>query len=587
MAGNKPISDAAFVPETDVTLISGLAGFKSGTPNTNVKISGTDLKNSVLSGAVTSFTNAFGTFVTGTTNTSATGAVNIGSLDLSATGTTDSTTFLRGDNTWAVPPNDNDNTTYTLGTASQTTFGQIDLTPSTGSADAVTLTGAGTVSVASDASGAITITGSGGGGAASFTTLTPADIIDWDYATDGPNIVLTTGTTFENVLTVDDITEFPEGTEGWFIVTRDTNGVFKLPDEDDGSAVGITSLVPGGDISTGGSAPTVFHYVYDGETFWWTKFNNMEQPLNYPELPPGVDYTTADLLYYQDPRSYNTSSTTAVAVPNNTLVEDLSATNDNITGWRTTVSSSSYDIDFYPKGALVNTANPLGAAFYSFNGGTQNRIVRLNDYGAQISNTTTFSAWIQGPYNLSSAYQTLVDYDGGSSYVQALYLDFGEWVYSYSPVIANFTYPQLKNWQAASTSGLGTDLSNEWLFVNICNLPGSGTGKVKMGIGCKSSRDWAIANPPAVPGGTTNWDYEEGDGTGATVPVNADGMWFEEFTNVSNTETNIVNVNIFNGINAIAEDFEGHLGICGIFTKYLSNSDMTANFNATQGNYFT
>ena len=53
---------------------------------------------------VASFTNANGTFVSaGTANTNATGAVTMGTIDLSATGTKNGTTFLRGDNTWAVP----------------------------------------------------------------------------------------------------------------------------------------------------------------------------------------------------------------------------------------------------------------------------------------------------------------------------------------------------------------------------------------------------------------------------------------------------------------------------------------------------
>ena len=53
---------------------------------------------------VTSFTNANGTFVSATTvNTTATGAVTMGSIDLSASGTAGATTFLRGDNTWAAP----------------------------------------------------------------------------------------------------------------------------------------------------------------------------------------------------------------------------------------------------------------------------------------------------------------------------------------------------------------------------------------------------------------------------------------------------------------------------------------------------
>jgi len=51
---------------------------------------------------VETFTNANGTFVSAATvNTGAIGAVTTGIIDLSATGTKDATTFLRGDNTWA------------------------------------------------------------------------------------------------------------------------------------------------------------------------------------------------------------------------------------------------------------------------------------------------------------------------------------------------------------------------------------------------------------------------------------------------------------------------------------------------------
>jgi hypothetical protein len=52
---------------------------------------------------VTSFTNAFGSFISGTANSAATGAVNMGTINLSASGTPSATTFLRGDNQWATP----------------------------------------------------------------------------------------------------------------------------------------------------------------------------------------------------------------------------------------------------------------------------------------------------------------------------------------------------------------------------------------------------------------------------------------------------------------------------------------------------
>ena len=56
-------------------------------------------------GGVGTFTNAFGTYITGTANSTATGAVSVGTIDLSAVdGTSNATTkFLSKDNTWDVP----------------------------------------------------------------------------------------------------------------------------------------------------------------------------------------------------------------------------------------------------------------------------------------------------------------------------------------------------------------------------------------------------------------------------------------------------------------------------------------------------
>ena len=89
------------------------------------------------SGGVTSFTNAFGTYISGTANTSATGAVTIGTIDLNAVDGTAiaGTRFLSKDNTWDVPA-------YTVyNVASSTTNGLMrifDDTEQTESANAVT-----------------------------------------------------------------------------------------------------------------------------------------------------------------------------------------------------------------------------------------------------------------------------------------------------------------------------------------------------------------------------------------------------------------------------------------------------------------
>jgi len=94
---------------------------------------------------VTTFTNANGTFISaGTVNTAATGAVTVGTLDLSASGAPGATNFLRGDNTWATPAY----ITYTLPT---TNGANPDLV------DDVTIVNDLTVGGAGDFTGQVTI----------------------------------------------------------------------------------------------------------------------------------------------------------------------------------------------------------------------------------------------------------------------------------------------------------------------------------------------------------------------------------------------------------------------------------------------
>ena len=89
---------------------------------------------------VTTFTNANGTFVSASTvNTAATGAVTVGTLDLSASGAPGATNFLRGDNTWATPAY----ITYTLPTTNGANPDLV-LTSSTAVTDTVNLNGVST-----------------------------------------------------------------------------------------------------------------------------------------------------------------------------------------------------------------------------------------------------------------------------------------------------------------------------------------------------------------------------------------------------------------------------------------------------------
>ncbi|QDP61983.1 MAG: hypothetical protein GOVbin2056_66 [Prokaryotic dsDNA virus sp.] len=64
---------------------------------------------SEVGGGVTDISSAAGTYISFPNFNQVTGSVNFGTVDLNATGTANSTTFLRGDNQWAVPPIDNYN----------------------------------------------------------------------------------------------------------------------------------------------------------------------------------------------------------------------------------------------------------------------------------------------------------------------------------------------------------------------------------------------------------------------------------------------------------------------------------------------
>ena len=114
-------------------------------------------------GDVTSFTNANGgTFVAyGTVNTAATGAVTIGDVDLTASGTASATTFLRGDNQWATPAGGTDTTYDLTGTTSGSSV-DVNLVPSTGTTDTLKLTPAGGLTI-TQAAGVITLDTSASG----------------------------------------------------------------------------------------------------------------------------------------------------------------------------------------------------------------------------------------------------------------------------------------------------------------------------------------------------------------------------------------------------------------------------------------
>ena len=95
---NTAATGAVTVGTVDLSAIDGV--------DTSTRFLSKDNVWSIVDPGVTSFTNANGTYVSaGTVNTAADGAVTVGAIDLSAIdGTADATTrFLSKDNTWDVP----------------------------------------------------------------------------------------------------------------------------------------------------------------------------------------------------------------------------------------------------------------------------------------------------------------------------------------------------------------------------------------------------------------------------------------------------------------------------------------------------
>ena len=110
---------------------------------------------------VVNFTNAYGTYITGTSNTNARGAVSMGTIDLSASDGTSSTStrFLSKDNTWDVPSYTAD-TTYDFlcaqnGGSNNNPLLRLD--PSSGSNDDVTLTGGSGVTITRNSNTEVTV----------------------------------------------------------------------------------------------------------------------------------------------------------------------------------------------------------------------------------------------------------------------------------------------------------------------------------------------------------------------------------------------------------------------------------------------
>ena len=153
-------SSGSFISLSPITLQTGAVTLTS-----DLSASGTANSNSYLRGdntwatPVNSLITTNGTYISLTPITAATGAVTV-TADLSASGTADNTTFLRGDNQWVTVAG----TTYDYSSAQSGDDVNLNLIPSTGTTDTVTLVAGSNITLTDNGSNNVTIAASTSGG---------------------------------------------------------------------------------------------------------------------------------------------------------------------------------------------------------------------------------------------------------------------------------------------------------------------------------------------------------------------------------------------------------------------------------------
>jgi len=305
-----------------------------------------------------------------------------------------------------------------------------------------------TATSAEDARNAIGAAAAGGGDT-SFTSLTPGDVVKWDYSVDGPNIELITtqdpdpAITRDNVITMWDdstdtassISSIPDGATGILIVHPTANPYFNFPTGSkisDGSNIrldGSTKVlrwVKEGD----GNDPTAALGSQGYGCLYWAGFENFTTPATIlgPDIEPAIisnlygwwdpnDYTGAVSGDQNDPATgspylgvVNNSTLTSKSLGGSSTGNSLTVDNEETQAdeaWEhiewVNLGSSNYSFDF----------KPTGSANFLFNNDTvnpaNNRYTVMvwfrSDFSSDNSDLGLFNASITGSssqLNLSS-----------------------------------------------------------------------------------------------------------------------------------------------------------------------------------------
>lgn len=428
---------------------------------------------------------------------------------------------------------------------------------------------------------------SGGGGFTSWTTLdnstAAAEFIDWDPSSTGAeyNIIVKTGAGTAgavNKIRVQSSTGIADGTEGYILVETALETSYRLPLESQGSFTGCEGLIENGQALGAGPKPELFKYIYraSNTTFYYTKVENLESPV----YPPGQVFPTNSLVAVYDPNTFN--GTDGATISNGAVWTNSLAPNTSFPSLFALQPSSANPLFIWYDGttsqALPQPMFFTGTSDVSASGFYTQPI-------ASQSNSTTSCLYMRGPHSVTNgSYGGLIDFKStGGNFDETLYVyrntssevvfrtyqsgGTGSIFFNYPPINSNFSGTN------------GTDFLNQYYFIAWkVDYPGQ---SLTLYVACNDSKTWAANN------GAGLWYYETGTvGQGASITVDASGIWKQTVTNQTVNDPNITTFAYGNNAGTTStESSGGFLGHLAIYSSLLSDTAVKDVFDATSQLY--
>lgn len=441
----------------------------------------------------------------------------------------------------------NDNTTYTY-TADGTADPNLRLSDGTTDQD-IQLVGGTNVNI-NNSGNIITIDSTGGGGGNSVQTLTSTA---WNFTLGNSAIFTPTDNGATNPVDQLVASNFPAGARGSLELVPTNTNKFKLFSN---------SKVPSADsvISISPTNNTIFHYFYDGTTFYWFYDDSYIDPVYVPPSNnPTVDGT--NLLGFWYPGSFS-SVTNGSGVPfgatwtksaGGGLIGDLNRVGST--------STANPGVRWYDRDAASEEAPYWGMSEGTSNEGAWESGVTSTSIGSWSS---TF--YFMATSETGNGYNGILDPNKNDN--EALYL-YNRQLYLYTPsTYVQGTFP-------AFTAA--NNLEDEWIFVHVEFIHNAASSLVNTYIGCQLTYDASTAG-----GGTGSITGTDGN------PITLTSTGLAVFTENPGTLNDGTWASfIYGGITNTSFQWDGgRLGMCAVYNGQLTSSTVVANWESTRTAYY-